>query len=138
MKIKDYQKKIKGKGEVNMSLYDINKNIIGQLPKYESDQILDLEKRIDDWNMIEELKLNNFFMLLCRDINYYTIFCLDPEKADFRTLGESVTYLLCDAEYTIHSDEILNDHCEIWAKDKDGETYVFMLFPYDQGVVYYG
>lgn len=137
MKIKDYQKKIKGKGKVNMSLYDINKSIIAQLPEYKNDQIRELEKNIDNWAKKDKIELNKFFMLLCRDINYYTIFSLEPEKAEFRTLGEGITGLLYDAGYTIHSEEVQDDHCEIWVK-KDNEAYVFMLFPYDQGVIYYG
>ena len=137
MKIKDYQKKIRGKGKVNMSLYDINKSIMAQLPEYKNDQIRELETNIDNWAEKDEFELNKFFMLLCRDINYYTIFYLEPEKAEFRTLGEGVTGLLYDAGYTIHSEEVQDDHCEIWVK-KDNEAYAFMLFPYDQGVVYYG
>ena len=137
MKIKDYQKKIRGKGKVNMSLYDINKSIMAQLPEYKNDQIRELETNIDNWAEKDEFELNKFFMLLCRDINYYTIFYLEPEKAEFRTLGEGVTGLLYDSGYTIHSEEVQDDHCEIWVKDKEG-TYAFMLFPYDEGVVYYG
>jgi hypothetical protein len=34
MNIKDYNKKVRGKGNVEMSLYEINQSIISQLPKY--------------------------------------------------------------------------------------------------------
>ena len=122
-----------------MSLYEINQSIIGQLPKYNSEQIKDLEKKIDEWNASEENQSKKFFMFLCRDIHYYTVFCLDPEQAEFRSLGEGITYLLQQAGYTVHSEEILDDHCEIWIKNDDNTgAYVSMLFPYDYGVVYYG
>ena len=136
MKKKNIKNKIKGQGEVNMSLYEINQGIIGQLPKYDGDQIKNLEERIDKWDL-ENFINKKYFMLLCRDINYYTLLHFDEEKSEFRTLGEGVAYLFSEANYTIHSDEILDDHCEIWAKNEEG-TYAFMLFPYDEGVVYYG
>lgn len=135
--MKDYQKKIQGKGEVNMSLYEINQGIMGQLPAYDGEKIKKLEESISNWSINEKLQLNRFFMLLCRDINYYTLFYLNPEESDFRDLGEGVTYLLIEAGYTIHSEEECDDHYELWVK-KDNETHAFMLFPYDQGVVHYG
>ena len=106
-----------------MSLYEINQSIIGQLPKYNSEQIKDLEKKIDEWNASEENQSKKFFMFLCRDIHYYTVFCLDPEQAEFRSLGEGITYLLQQAGYTVHSEEILDDHCEIWIKNDDNAGF---------------
>lgn len=139
MKKKNIKNKITGQGKLNanMSLYEINQDIISQLPKYTDEQLTDLEKRISEWCDKDDFELNKFFMLLCRDINYYTIFNFNPNESDFRFLGEGIVSLLYDTGYTIHSDEILDDHCEIWVKSEEG-TYAFMLFPYDQGVVYYG
>lgn len=136
MNIKDYKKKVQGKGEINMSLYDINKNIMSQMPDYTSEQIKELETKIDKES--NDKYINNvYFMLLCNDIHYYTIFHFNPEEAEFRSLGEGVTFLLLNAGYTISADEVCEDHIEIWGK-KDNEAYVFMLFPYDQGVVNFG
>ena len=133
MKTIKKKKKVKGEGTINVPLYDLNKNIIAQMPQYDFDQIRDLEKRIDEWNAEQ----HQFFMLLCREINYYTVFQLKPEEAEFRTLGESVTGVLTESEFNIHSDEQCDDHFEIWGK-KDDDIYDFLLFPYDQGVVKYG
>lgn len=136
MNIKDYKKKMRGKGELNMSLYDINKNLMSQLPEYTHEQVKELEEKID--KLINEKHINNnYFMLLCNDIHYYTVFHFNPEEADFRTVGEGVTYLLYESGYTITADEECDDHFEIWVK-KDKEAYAFMLFPYDQGVVNFG
>ena len=135
MKIKDYQKKIQGKGKINASLYQLNQGIMKQLPNYTEEQIKELEEKITKWEW--KYTDNSYFMLLCNDIHYYTIFHLDPEFSDFRNLGEGVVYLLKEAGYEIPSDEECDDHYEIWAK-KDDDCYVFMLFPYDQGVVNFG
>lgn len=133
MNIKDYNKKVRGKGNVEMSLYEINQSIISQLPKYTAEQHADLISRINEWATFD----TEYYMLLCRDINYYTIFHFNPEDSEFDTLGAGVNLLLQEVGFTIHSDEILDKHCEIWGKNDNG-TYAFMLFPYDEGVINYG
>ena len=136
MKKKNIKNKIKGQGEVNMSLYEINQGIIGQLPAYTEEQLKELEEKINDWTSKSGGLF--YFMLLGRDKNYYTIFQnLHDNENEFSKLGQAVVNVLIETDYTIHSDEILEDHCEIWVKDEEG-TYAFMLFPYDEGVVYYG
>lgn len=138
MKKKNIKNKIKGQGEINMSLYEVNQGIIGQLPAYTEEQQNDLEDKINDWwgKFLED---NTYFMLLGRDKNYYTIFKYDntQDNNGLINLGCAVMCVLKEGNYSIHSDEILDDHCEIWVKDEEG-TYAFMLFPYDQGVVCYG
>ena len=136
MNIKDYKKKVQGKGNINMSLYDINKSLMSQMPDYSSEQIKELENKVDNW-VNEKYLSNEYFMLLCNDIHYYTLFHLNPEKSDFRTVGEGLTYLLYEAGYTISAEEDYPDHFEIWGK-KDKDAAAFMLFPYDQGVVNFG
>lgn len=130
------QKRIKGKGEVSMTLYDINKQLISQLPAYDMQQINEVEDRINDWE--DNYSSNQYFMLLCNDIHYYTILHRSShENADFPDLGQATINLLLECGYTIHADELLTDYCEIWAKN-DRDTYAFLLFPYDEGVVTYG
>ena len=136
MNIKDYKKKVQGKGNINMSLYDINKSLMSQMPDYSSEQIKELENKVDNW-VNEKYLSNEYFMLLCNDIHYYTLFHLNSEKSDFRTVGEGLTYLLYEAGYTISAEEDYPDHFEIWGK-KDKDAVAFMLFPYDQGVVNFG
>lgn len=136
MKKHKKKKKIHCDGSIGMSLYELNQSLISQLPAYTNIQINKLEDRINGWE--DNYVINQYFMLLCNDIHYYTILHRGAhENADFPDLGQSITGLLYESGYKIHSDEILDDHCEIWAKNEKG-TYVFMLFPYDQGVVTYG
>ena len=136
---KNYKRRKKGikaktSGEVSMSLYDINKNIIGQLPAYDNEKLNQLEDDINDWEPGE----NQYFMFLCKEFNYYTILHRTKhEEADFPDLGQTITGLVHESNWTIHSDENCDTHYEIWVKAED-ETYDFLLFPYDSGVVKYG
>lgn len=127
--------KVKGKGEVSMSLYEINQSLISQLPAYNDTQTNELINKINNWATSLS---DSYYMLLCRDINYYTTFHqTEHDQIEFQNLGQAVIAVLTENNYTIHSDEQSNDHFEIWAKNTSG-TYAFILFPYDWGIVNYG
>ena len=130
--------KIEGKGEVTMSLYEINQSLISQLPPYDEEKVDDLIERINHWDLDKNCRVT-YYMMLNNDKHYYTIFKYEDKAThtDFNTLGKGVVVLLKEMGYTIMSDEIYDDHCEIWVKD-DIETVAYLLFPYDQGVVTYG
>lgn len=130
------EEKINGKGEISMSLYQINQNIISQLPAYNNEAIQNLQNKINDF---EDKCFNKYFMLLCNDIHYYTVLSYEALlDNEFHSLGEAVVGLLLERDYTIHAEEETEDHIEIWIKDNEENTYVFMLFSYDQGVVAFG
>ena len=66
-------------GDIKMTAYDINKQIIGQL------QIMDkiaIEEKKKIIRKFVSDKQNQFYMLLCRDVNYYTVFAIDVKLAD--------------------------------------------------------
>ena len=121
--------------EFNMNIYEMNKQIIGQL------EILDetalAEKRefvrnfIGKWN-------HQYYMLLCRELNYYTLFHIDSKLADEPV--EDVLLECAEVIGKIKSIEITEDDCaiEIWVTNSDNETYVMYFFPYDNGVVVCG
>ena len=84
-------------------------------------------------------KANNLFkMLLCRDCNYYTIFSYDSMLA-FPDFAGAVCTIITELG-EVYSIELNEDGAmEIWIKPTGEESpYVFYLFPYDAGVVYYG
>lgn len=129
-------KKIKGKSEIALSLYEMNQNIISQLPSYDKIKIQDLQNRLNQFD--EKYKDSNYFMFLCRQKNYYTVFKREkPVNEQFASLGESVITIIQEMNKYIATDEDANDHYEIWLRDEEGvEDY--LLFPYDDGVVTYG
>ena len=82
---------------------------------------------------------NSHYMLLCRDINYFTLFeespSLDQER--FATL-----VLECIHDVGIIHDMIITENngaIEIWVKPfyEEADMLVMYLFAYDAGVVYY-
>ena len=119
---------------ISLSLYEMNKSVIAQLPAYTNDQIKTLQETLNKWDNTNYY----YYMLLCNEAKYYTVFHKTlPMIASFSTLGEATIKLLLEAQYTIHEETEYPDRFEIWVK-KDDETYVFILFPYDKGVVNYG
>lgn len=78
-------------------------------------------------------------MLLCNEKRYYTILLRrDIGEPDFSTFGNAVVSLLNELKYQIIAIDKNKNHFEIWIKDENEEAFVFMLFPYDQGVVTFG
>lgn len=119
-------------GGVTMSAYDINKQIIGQL------EILDTEALQEKKKMVREYITNNgnYFMLLCRDINYYTIFHkVHPKEAD--DVLENVLIDEClPALGSIKAIDRTEDGAiEIWWQDEENNVYAAYFFPYDVGVI---
>lgn len=122
----------KAQGELKMSLFDINKQIISQQPTYDEAQIEEAKLKIF------KFKLNNaeshYFMLLSRDINYYTVFAID--KAAKENLEDVVIELLDswgDIKDIDFSEE--KDSIDCWVKGFNDNMAFFKLFPYDIGVI---
>ena len=118
-----------------MNLYDLNKNVIGQLDPLTPGEITMKMSLFKDYYD----KANNLYhMLLCRDFNYYTIFNYNsmPNTPDFSSIVCTVITELGE----VYSIELLEDGAmEIWIRPTGEESpYAFYLFPYDAGVVYYG
>lgn len=121
-------------GNITMSAYDINQQIIGQLSAM-NEEILQEKKELIG-NFCDKMK-NEYYMLLCRDINYYTLFRLDLKLAD-EPVGEAV--IDCAKNIgVIKAIDLTEDGgaIELWMTYAD-ETYVAYFFPYDAGVVVCG
>ena len=107
----NYEDKIqeeKVSGNLNLSLYDLNKSAVGQLPDYTDE---DLAKAVE--------VVNNF---------------VEPTMTE--TIGEAVIDCLKYFSPSIKSIEITEDGTgiEIWVMC-DGTATVMYFFPYNQGVV---
>lgn len=116
--------------EPQLSLYDLNKQFVAQMKEMDEDVRENKFKEIQKW--IEETK-NDFYMLLCNELKYYTIFGFhDEAPADFsETLTECVKNVGKLKAVDLTEDEFAY---ELWI-EVDDEPHVFYFFPYDQGVV---
>ena len=119
-------------GGVELSLYDMNKQIISQLPDLPYEII---KEKIDFLNVFAQDIDSKYFMLLCKDIGYYTLF-IKNEHSD-EDFGSAV--ISC-ADYLgqVKSIELTEDQAavEIWFVSRDtSEPYVMYLFNYEEGII---
>ena len=122
-------------GNLTMSAYDINKQIIAQLPTISEEDLETVKSQIIR-KYCDNMKAE-YYMLLCRDINYYTVFKIDLKLAD-ETI-EDVLIECAQGIGAIKSIALTEDEMalELWMTYRD-ETYVAYFFPYDTGVIVCG
>ena len=126
---------VQNKG-ISMNLYELNKTIINQLPPLTSSEIA---VRMDVIHKLHNENMNNHYMLLCKEYNYYTIFESDT-MLNIPTFGAAVCEIISNIGDVFSIDATEDGTAiEIWIKpDEQESAFVFYLFPYDAGVVYYG
>lgn len=115
-------------GNLNMSLYDLNKAAIPSLPDYTEKELEIAKTIIEDY-----VKTDKFFMLLGRDLNYYTMFMREPLMTE--TIGEAVIDCLKNIG-SIKSIDKTDDNAaiEIWIMANE-EPHVLYFFCYNEGVI---
>ena len=119
---------------LNMTLYDMNAQLISQNPAYTDAKKAKAKELITAYaNEYEDA----YFMLLCKEQSYYTVFrelCADNE---FKTIGDAVI-TICEELGTIHDVYPTTEGTiDIWVKVAE-TVWCLHLFPYDAGVIYYG
>ena len=120
--------KIEGEG-LKMSLYDLNQNIIGQLP-----DITDFTDKVALINEFQSNTNNKYYMLYSKDISYFTIMVIE-KYGEMDSLGSAVIECLSNLgavksiDYTENRDAI-----EIWV-NHNGEIICAYFFPYDNGIL---
>ena len=122
-------------GNLNMNLYDLNKAAVIQLSNYsEADKqaAKDLINSYDDFAVT-----TRYYMLLCRELNYYTVFQRMFNASSHENFGDVVIECLENLG-NIKSIDLTEskDAIEAWVVDpNENEAYVAYLFNYDQGVI---
>ena len=116
-------------GGINMGLYDMNKQIISQLPYME-----DFEKAMDDIWTLYETYHNKYFMLYGKEISYFTVFQCGA-YVDTKMSNEFVECLRELGE--IKSIELTSDGgaIEVWICQENQEATVLYFFPYDRAII---
>lgn len=114
-----------------MDLYSLNKQLVNQLPDIE-----DFTESIEIINKFARKNSNKHYMLLCRDISYYTVF--ERLLGLTETIGEAVITCLKNIGTSIKSIEEVEGVIECWVMPKDKEPIVVMFFPYDIGMYQVG
>lgn len=125
------------------TLYDLNKQIINQLPEMPQEQIQEQLIKIKNW--FSESK-NKYFMLLCREKADYTLFNFKHKNiTDIfeEFINQMSNQAVKDLELCIKNRGILMsinrapvDAWEIWIKDFfNKEIHMYMLFECDPMVI---
>lgn len=125
------------------SLYDLNKQVISQLPEMPQEQIQEQLIQIQKWFSNSKGK---YFMLLCREKPDYTLFNFNgKEIPDIfpEFINKMSKHAIKELEICIKNRGILmsinkagGDAWEIWIKDFfNKEIHMYMLFECDQMVI---
>lgn len=128
---------------VNISLYELNKSIISQLPVFDENAWNGSEKIFNDWleKQLEKQPKPKYFMLYGRDINYFTVFRKVSGTADFKTFFMGLKEILNNIGDVYIIDPVEDDSAiEIWIRYIDEEQNIdemtcLYLFNYDEGVL---
>lgn len=114
-----------------MSIYELNKIFIKQLPD------INLEEAKDILYKFTHIYYRRYFMLLCNDIHYYTV--LDFNQEDHDDAEDIVDLIIKLLQYhgTIKSIDYSEDKTalECWIDNKEKDCLMFMLFDYNWGIV---
>ena len=127
--------KVQGTSNIELTAYDLNKQIIGQMPI------------LEDWTESEKV-LNTFakksvygdYLLLCKDISYYTIFQKSSDIfTHFSSFGEAVLTCASDVGDIITVDYMdTTNTVEIWIRKKgSNENLCMVLFECHDFIVTY-
>lgn len=116
-------------GGINMGLYDMNKQIISQLPYME-----DFSKALENIRTLHGTYWNKYYMMYGKEISYFTLF----EIIGYNDFGNDVIDC-CTNIGPIKAMDLTEagDAIEIWVEVEDGPTCLY-LFPYDSGIVRVG
>lgn len=127
--------KLESKGaQLSVGLYDINKQVVTQLPDLTEEDLAVKKDMIKDYLRNTN---NEYYMLLCSEKSYYTLFHVSSGLYDLpfveNELIECLQNLFDDNK--IKAIDLTTDKTglEIWGVDQ--EPMVAYFFPYDQGVV---
>ena len=120
------------KGDLNLSLYDMNKQIISQLPTYSPEQLEEAKDTIVGYVSDRQHK-DEYYMLLCHDLKYFTIFVRHTNPK------ENIEDALLDCIHNVGEIKSIERSAdeqalEIWVT-VDGEAYVMYFFDYGRGIV---
>ena len=125
-------KVLEGNVNLGMTIYDLNKQVISQMCILEGAAREEAHLHITD---MATRSNNTYFMLLCRDINYYTLFKLNKDNNDLCNIANEVFECVEDIGAIKSVESVEGDAIEIWAHPVDGDPVAMYLFPYDAGVI---
>lgn len=111
-----------------MTLYEFNQAGYLSMRKMTKKELQDKSKDIQKF--IDNNK-GKYFMLVCNELKYYTLFHTDPKKI-FPITTELLSIVIELGD--LKAIEINDSMVEFWIQ-KDGECHMYAFFNYDRGVI---
>lgn len=112
-----------------LNLYDLNKQLVPQLPTLNEEQVISAKAVILDYVCKTQ---ESYYMLLCHELRYFTVFAMNAHSE------ENVEDALLDClSYVgeVKSIESNGEAVEIWVVLPTGEAHVMYFFNYESGVI---
>lgn len=127
--------------DVGVNMYEFNQVNMAKLPILKSNSELRHAKQTIK-NFVEN-KAATYFMLLNHDLRYFTLF--NFKNGILTEIKENIMakdIIECIESLNLNLIDIFpddsNNALEVWAKDQEEEiAHMFLLFPYDEGVLEY-
>ena len=117
---------------LELGLYDLNKQIISQLPPLTDEE---LDKKIDVIDDSYIKCVNDFYMLYGKEISYFTLFKVNEPIYFAKTVLDCLNEI---GEIKAIDPTEDGFAIEIWVQPTDEEPTCLYLFPYDSGLVKVG
>lgn len=118
--------------DIQMSLYEMNKQLIAQLPTLEGIKLDEARLTLSHYvNGLEHS--DEYYMLLCYDLRYFTMFARD-QKYEENIVDAIMDCLSYVGEIKSVEESEDGQAIEIWIVS-EGEAYVMYFFDYGRGVV---
>lgn len=114
---------------IKLTVYDLNKQLVGQQPDLTEEQIItgkqEMRKFIDSHG--------KYFMMLCKELSYYTVFIKDP--LEFEDMTDAIVDCLTSIGNIkmIYPVEGGSAVC-LWVASGN-DVFMLYFFPYDEGVI---
>ena len=118
---------------LGMTEYEINKMIVAQLPAMIKDTQLEPGKQIVKTYTHKHNTPVGYYMLLCNDIRYYTVFEVHNHSEE----NVEDIVIECLQDNGVIQQINYNDNktaVECWIKNENG-VFMFLLFDYNWGVI---
>lgn len=119
-------------GNLQMNIYDLNKQLISQMVALSDEDLVNSKQLIKDYFQEQG---NRFYMLLCKDISYYTLFEIVEDTWVQPAAADEVIACIKDIGTVKSIDRTEDGAIEIWAQPGESDPLVMYLFPYDAGVI---
>ena len=126
------EEETKARGNLEMNMYEMNKQFISQLANL-SDEDLENSRELIR-NYFKE-QANEYYMLLCKDISYYTLFHINDKFTEPTAADEVIECVKCIG--TVKAIDLTEGESaiEIWVQEDSKDPMVMYLFTYDTGVI---